>query len=666
MRYLVAAVALILIVFGATTMATAAVSEPRVALVIGNGGYQDGPLKNPTNDARLMAETLRGLGFQVMEHIDVSQRGMRRLIRDFGEALEDAGHESVGVFYYAGHGVQARGENYLIPTGAVISRESDLKIEGVSANEVLNTLSYAENRLNIVILDACRNNPYSQSFRAAAQGLAKMDAPRGTLVAYATAPGGVSADGRGDNSPYTLALSAEMKNPGVVAEQMFKQVRVEVMAQTKGEQVPWEESSLTGDFYFSLSEAASAAEVAVPEPTVIRADTSAMELAYWQSIQNSTDPAMFEAYLQSYPEGTFANIARLKRDASIGAAQQETQVAAVVAPPEASILVTEMDATYVARRTSNVRAEPTTGSDQLGRLARDDAVIVTGKVAQKDWYRIAYQGGTAYVFGSLIEEIDPGEIVAYETIASAAEPAALELFLDDYPDGYFAPRVRSKLTAVENAERKEAERSAAEEAQRKAAERKEAARLAAEVEAKRVAAEEAKRKAAEQAARATAEAEAKRNAAEQAKREAAKAEAKRLAAEEAKREEAARKAAEVRAAAAQRQAQERALWDTIKGSNRAVDYQVYLQQFPNGTYAALAKARLAAAERQSKAAEEAKRKEEERKAQQETQTALLVPPEQATSIKPEEVLKNQTVKQTIIDFTITHTSTGKPVGQIHM
>ena len=364
----------------------------------------------------------------------------------------------MGLFYYAGHGVQARGENYLIPTGAVINRESDLKIEGVSANEILNTLSYADNRLNIVILDACRDNPYSRSFRTEEQGLARMDAPRGTLVAYATAPGSVSADGKGDNSPYTLALAAEMKVPGIVAEQVFKQARVEVMARTKGAQVPWEESSLTGDFYFSPSEAVTASEAPAPEPTVIRADTTAMELAFWQSIQNSTDPAMFDAYLGQFPNGTFAALARLKRDASSGAAQQETQVAAVVPPPEASILVTDMDATYVARRTSNVRAEPTTGSDQLGRLARDDAVIVTGKVAQKDWYRIAYQGGTAYVFGSLIEEIDPGEIVAYETIASAAEPAALESFLDDYPDGYFAPRVRSKLTAVENAERVEDER----------------------------------------------------------------------------------------------------------------------------------------------------------------------------------------------------------------
>ena len=162
MRRLVSAVALVLIIFGAIKIATATVPEPRVALVIGNSAYRAAPLRNPANDARLIAETLRELGFQVTERTDVSQRGMRRLIRDFGEALDDAGRESVGLFYYAGHGVQMRGENFLIPTGAVIQRESDVKIEAVTANEVLNTLSFADK---------------------AYRGLARIDAPRDTLVA---------------------------------------------------------------------------------------------------------------------------------------------------------------------------------------------------------------------------------------------------------------------------------------------------------------------------------------------------------------------------------------------------------------------------------------------------------------------------------------------------
>jgi len=188
--------------------------------------------------------------------------------------------------------------------------------------------------LNIVILDACRHNPYASAFKSPGRGLARMDAPRGTLVAYSTGPGDVAVDGEGGNSPYTLALSQAMKSPDVPAEKMFKLVRDSVMAATKGQQTPWEESSLTGaDFYFKIDvsvkvEATTASEAQAPEASVIRADTSALDLAFWQSIQNSTDPAMFEAYLRSHPDGAFTNIATLKRDALRDASKQETQIAA--------------------------------------------------------------------------------------------------------------------------------------------------------------------------------------------------------------------------------------------------------------------------------------------------------------------------------------------------
>ncbi len=288
MRCLVAAVALVLVVFGATTMAVAAVPEPRVALVIGNSAYSATPLKNPENDARLIAETLRSLGFQVIERTNVSQKGMRRLFGDFGDALEDAGPDSVGLFYFSGHGVQVRGANFLIPTDAVIERERDVKIEAVSADEVLSMLSFAENRLNIVILDACRNNPYAQRFKSPGRGLARMDAPRGTMVAYATAPGQVARDGKGTNSPYTAALAAEMRKRGVPVEQMFKQVRVAVMGETKDKQVPWEASSLTGSFYFN-----PAGVAVTTSPPLAAGDSEATERLFWESIKDSTNPAGF-------------------------------------------------------------------------------------------------------------------------------------------------------------------------------------------------------------------------------------------------------------------------------------------------------------------------------------------------------------------------------------
>jgi hypothetical protein len=231
-----------------------ALSAERVALVIGNSAYIDQqPLPNPANDARLIAATLQGLGFDVIERIDADQKTMKRAIQEFGGRLTASGRSTVGLFYYAGHGVQVNNENYLVPVNAVIQRESDVVIEAVNADAVLSTINYARNDLNFVIMDACRNNPYAGSSRSASRGLARMDAPRGTLIAYSTSPGSVADDGEGKNSPYTEALAAAMQRPGLPVEQMFKQVRRQVMAATSDFQVPWEASSLTGDFFFNAA-----------------------------------------------------------------------------------------------------------------------------------------------------------------------------------------------------------------------------------------------------------------------------------------------------------------------------------------------------------------------------------------------------------------------------
>ncbi len=225
-------------------------AETRVALVIGNSAYPSGPLPNPANDARLMKEALRQLGFDVIERRDADQVGMKRAIQEFGSRLEQAGAEAVGLFYYAGHGVQLNGRNYLIPTTASIEREADVEIEAVSADWVIEQMRYARNRLNIMILDACRNNPFTRGMRSADRGLASMDAPAGILIAYSTAPGSVAQDGSGRNSPYTTALTQAMLERHEPVEQVFKHVRVGVIGVTAGKQVPWEASSLTGDFCF--------------------------------------------------------------------------------------------------------------------------------------------------------------------------------------------------------------------------------------------------------------------------------------------------------------------------------------------------------------------------------------------------------------------------------
>jgi formylglycine-generating enzyme required for sulfatase activity len=240
------------LVIAAMLASTAAPAvETRIALVIGNSEYSSGPLLNPANDAKLMADSLNSLGFEVIARRNADQLTMKRAIEEFGSRLEKAGAGAVGLFYYAGHGVQLNGRNYLIPTTARIEREGDVEIEAVSADWVIEQMRYARNGLNIVILDACRNNPFTRSMRSADRGLATMDVPVGILIAYSTAPGAVAADGAGRNSPYTEALTQAMRDLHEPVEQVFKHVRVGVMNATSGKQVPWEASSLTGDFYFA-------------------------------------------------------------------------------------------------------------------------------------------------------------------------------------------------------------------------------------------------------------------------------------------------------------------------------------------------------------------------------------------------------------------------------
>jgi uncharacterized caspase-like protein len=244
--------------------AGAAPPEARIALVIGNGEYASGRLANPANDARLMAESLRGLGFEVLSRRDADKRTMQRAMQEFGVRLEKAGPGAVGLFYYAGHGLQVSGRNYLVPIAAQIEREGDVDIEAVPADWVIDQMRQARNRLNIVILDACRNNPFSRGLRSVNRGLAVMDAPAGILIAYSTAPGDVAADGGGSNSPYTDALSRAMRDVHEPVEQVFKRARIAVMNTTGGKQIPWEASSLTGDFFFT----APAPPVAAAAPAI--------------------------------------------------------------------------------------------------------------------------------------------------------------------------------------------------------------------------------------------------------------------------------------------------------------------------------------------------------------------------------------------------------------
>mgnify|MGYP001819987242 CR=1 FL=1 len=219
----------------------------RYALVIGNSAYQTVPLKNPVNDAEDMTATLKKMGFTVILKQNADQRTMEDTIRYFGKQLRGGG---VGLFYFAGHGMLVDGRNYLIPIDAKIESESDVKYEAVDAGRVLGKMEDAENQINIVILDACRNNPFSRSFRTRERGLARMDAPKGSLIAYATAPGEIAADGPDRNGIFTKYLIKHIVVPNLPIELVLKQARIDVARATGGRQIPWESSSLMGNFYF--------------------------------------------------------------------------------------------------------------------------------------------------------------------------------------------------------------------------------------------------------------------------------------------------------------------------------------------------------------------------------------------------------------------------------
>jgi uncharacterized caspase-like protein len=244
-----------------------AATEQRTALVIGNGNYPSARLINPVNDATDMAATLKRLGFTVILKINARHQEMEEAIRDFGNRLKRGG---VGLFFYAGHGLQISGQNYLIPIGARINRETEVKFQAVDAEMILDEMANAGNDLNIVILDACRDNPFSRSFRSAGRGLAIIPtAPKGSFVTYSTSPGKVAADGSGRNSPYTAALLKFMVEPGLPIEQVFKKARNKLDAETKGQQIPWELSSLRGDFYFNIKEGGEPTPTASMEQKVI-------------------------------------------------------------------------------------------------------------------------------------------------------------------------------------------------------------------------------------------------------------------------------------------------------------------------------------------------------------------------------------------------------------
>jgi len=282
----------------------------RIALIIGNTDYKEAPLRNPTNDAQDMASNLRNKGFEVTQLLNANQRQMETAIREFNQRLKK---DSVGLFYFAGHGLEMDGENYLIPVGALIEHEFDVRYEAVGVGRLLDGMQRASNGLNIVILDACRNNPYSRKFRNTSRGLAEMRPASGTLILYATEPGNVASDGEGRNGLFTEQLMHNLNKPGLKVEDVFKETAISVHQITGGKQVPWYEGVILGQFYFYLTSSDDSRPQSPPstnESILTKKDQA--ELIFWQSVEKNPSPESYNAYLKQWPNGSFASLAHLQ------------------------------------------------------------------------------------------------------------------------------------------------------------------------------------------------------------------------------------------------------------------------------------------------------------------------------------------------------------------
>jgi hypothetical protein len=297
----------------------AAFAENRVALVIGQSNYHSVvALPNPANDARAMSRLLGDAGFDVTSAADLSQNEMREKVSDFAAKVAAKGPDTVALVFYAGHGLQIDGENFLVPVDVDPKREADIPLQAIRLNDVLNTLTSVPSKTRILLLDACRNNPFPAISGTAGRGLAIVDAKTGapgTFMSFSTSPGAEAEDGSGADSPYTTALLSAAKEPGLSIEDTFKRVRVSVNKVTEGRQTPWDSSSLTDDFRFF-----SAPSAAAPAPKPVAAKRTVdqwrrelqgkpVEAANELIVADGTEEA-YEAFVDLFAQPPFGPQAR--------------------------------------------------------------------------------------------------------------------------------------------------------------------------------------------------------------------------------------------------------------------------------------------------------------------------------------------------------------------
>lgn len=319
---------------------------PRHALVIGNSKYPETPLRNPSNDAKAISDELRQLGFKVDVRIDAVRAQMADAIQAFSSEL--AKSKCVGLFYYAGHGAQLAWRNYLIPVDAAIENLEDMRDKAIELNSLLQGLVKARNPMNVIILDACRDNPFGTKVPTEHKGLSQFDAPPGSLLAYATSPGNTAADGEGANGLYTENLLREIKVPEAKIEDVFKRVRLKVRLKSEGQQIPWESTSLEEDFYFQPPRQTGKLSESELEQQF------AEELSVWEKTKGSKALAALEEYLRRFPSGKFSELAQFRLDRLLAQRERAAKTAVETSPSAQSAAATEPE---LKRQEERARAE---------------------------------------------------------------------------------------------------------------------------------------------------------------------------------------------------------------------------------------------------------------------------------------------------------------------
>lgn len=369
--------------FGLACTAAEAAPERRVALVIGNGAYQNVPaLDNPLPDSRAIAAALKRIGFEVVEGYDLRLDAMRGLVGEYASKLDGA---KVALVYYAGHGVSVAGENYLLPTDTVLRNESDLDFRTMNINLVMRQMQ-REDRVNVLILDACRDNPFAKELARSVRtrsavvgtGLSEIatNAAAGTMIAFATDPGRTALDGTGGgNSPFTAALLKHIETPGISISAVMDRVREDVWRATNEKQRPWVNTSIIGEFYLKpaaapvqVASADAAAALPAATPAALQAPQM-LEMKLWEAAERSGQPEDYRAYLEANPNGYFAQVARNRLARAVPASASrgtEAPGEAATAATEASLSLSQRERTEVQQRLKALGFDPGGASGTFG------------------------------------------------------------------------------------------------------------------------------------------------------------------------------------------------------------------------------------------------------------------------------------------------------------